>query len=173
MSINYITNEVRALKGVETDFIETCHLVEASEVRRFHQALMDDSPRYWGEGNSRYGGPVAPFGFPVHAMRRAPSASDPLSAMSDPNFDGIDRSLLRPGLPPVPVPLTRLLNGGYEYRLFRYANINDRILVKSRYIDIYQRAGKTGEMVFLVIEDTYVNQRREKLIKTINTMIMR
>jgi len=172
MSTNYITDDIKALIGAETGLIEAGHPVEGSEIRRFHHAIMDAAPRYWGDESGRYGGAVAPPGFPVHAHRRAAKSADPLDQAGEPDFDGVSRSL-REGLPAVNVPLPRLLNGGYEYELFQYAKVNDRIFVKSRYEDIYQRDGKTGPMVFILIEDTYLNQRNEPLVKTKNTIILR
>ena len=59
------------------------------------------------------------------------------------------------GLPPVKVPLPRLLNGGYEYELFRYARIGERIYRSSTYLDIYQRDGRSGPMVFVIAADTF------------------
>ena len=43
----YITEEVRALIGKESEPITAFHAVESSEVRRFIQAIMDDDPIYW------------------------------------------------------------------------------------------------------------------------------
>jgi hypothetical protein len=110
--------------------------------------------------------------FPVHAFRRPSDAPDPLDAMGDPDFDGRNRRM-RPGLPPVAVPLVRLLNGDCDYEFFRYARHGERIFCKSRFKDIYQRDGKTATMVFVVIEDLYTNERGEPLIKTTNTVILR
>lgn len=170
---DYVTPEVRALIGAEAPPLEAGHPVEASEVRRFHQAVMDDAPRYWDSAAAtRYGGPVAPIGFPVHAFRRDADGPDPLDAMDQPDFDGVDRRL-RPGLPPVLVPLKRLMNGGYEYELFRCARPGERIVVRSRYADIYQRNGRTGPIVFVVIEDTYETDCGERLLRSTNTMILR
>ena len=160
MSVNYITDEVKAVIGAESEPMEAYHPVEPSEVRRFHHATMDPARRYWDAEwakRSRYGGLVAP---------------DPLDQMGDPNFDGRNRRM-RPGLPPVEVPLVRLLNGGYDYEFFRYARHGERLFVKSRFKDIYQRDGKTGTMVFVVIEDLYSNERGEPLLKTTNTLILR
>jgi hypothetical protein len=92
--------------------------------------------------------------------------------MGDPDFDGRNRRM-RPGLPPVEVPLVRLLNGGYDYEFFRYARHGERPFVKSRFKDIYQRDGKSGTLVFVVIEDLYSNERRESLLKTTNMLILR
>jgi hypothetical protein len=36
-----------------------------------------------------------------------------------------------------------------------------------------QRDGKSGPMVFVIIEETYVNEKGEKLLKVTNTQIMR
>jgi acyl dehydratase len=175
MSVNYITDEVKAVIGAESEPIEACHPVDASEVRRFHHAVMDPAPRYWDKdwaGKSRYGGVVAPPAFPVHAFRRTPEAADPLDRMGDPDFDGRNRRM-RPGLPPVEVPLVRLLNAGYDYEFFRYARQGERIFCKSRFKDIYQRDGKSGTMVFVVIEDRYTNEHGDPLITTTNTLLLR
>jgi hypothetical protein len=170
---DYITPEVKAIIGAEAPPLEAQHPVEASEARRFHQALMDNSPRYWDPAAAtRYGGPVAPIGFPVHAIRRGEDEPDPLQAMEQADYDGVDRRL-RPGLPPVLVPLKRLMNGGYEYELFRYAHPGERIRVRSRYADIYQRNGRTGPIVLVVIEDTYETDRGEPLLRSTNTIILR
>ena len=63
MSVNYITDEVKAVIGAESEPVEAYHAVESSEVRRFHHATMDPAPRYWDRDwakKSRYGGIVAP-----------------------------------------------------------------------------------------------------------------
>ena len=172
VEIDYITDDVKALIGLESEFVEMPHAVEASEVRRFHHASMDNSPRYWDAAASRYGGPVAPLGFPVQMLRRHPDAEDPLGDMADPDNDALDRRL-RPGLPAVEVPLKRLLNGGYSYRFYRYAEIGDRIRIKSRYRDIYQRSGRSGVMVIIEIEDEYVTGEGAPLLTSTNTIILR
>ncbi len=175
MSPNYITDEVKALIGMASPPVEATHPVEAGEVRRFHQATMDEAPRYWDADwakQSRYGARVAPPAFPVHAFRRAAGTADPLGAMGERDFDGLNRQL-RPGLPPVKVPLVRLLNGGYDYEFYRYAHLGERIFCKSRYKDIYQRDGKSGPMVFILMEDTYTNESGDLLLRTTNSIILR
>lgn len=170
---DYITPEVRAIIGAEAPPIVAHHAVEASEVRRFHQALIDNAPRYWDLARAgRYGGTVAPIGFPVHVFRRKEGEPDPLERMDEPDYDGVDRAL-RPGLPAVQVPLKRLMNGGYDYELFRHPKVGERIVLKSRYADIYQRNGRTGPIVFVVIEDSYETDRGEPLLRSTNTMILR
>ena len=174
MSESYITPAVRAVIGASNGPLLACHPVEASEVRRFYQAVMDPAPRYWDERwakSSRYGGLVAPPAFPTHAFRRGPTEADPLDRMEEPDFDGNTRSFR--GLPPVEVPLTRLLNGGYEYEFLRYARIGEPIYRSSSYLDIYQRAGRSGPMVFVVVADTYTGEAGARLIETVTTTILR
>jgi acyl dehydratase len=156
MRVNYVTDEVKAVIGAHNGPVLAYHPVEASEVRRFFQATMDPSPRYWDAAwasTSRYGGLVAPPAFPPLSFRRAPTDTDPLDNMTDPDFDGHVRSFR--GLPPVNVPLVRLLNGGYEYEFYRYARIVERIYRSSTYLDIYQREGRSGTMVFVIAADMF------------------
>jgi acyl dehydratase len=174
MRENYITDEVKAVIGARNGPVLAYHPVEASEVRRFHQATMDPSPRYWDETwakSSRYGGLVAPPAFPPFAFRRAPTEPDPLGRMTEPDFDGYARNFR--GLPPVKVPLPRLLNGGYEYEFFRYARIGERIYRSSTYRDIYQRDGRSGPMVFVIVADSYTTDGNVPLVNTTTTTILR
>jgi hypothetical protein len=79
----------------------------------------------------------------------------------------------RGGLPPISVPLVRVLNGGVEAEFLALAEHGDRITQQTRYADIYEREGRTGHMVFTVTETTYTNQRGQVLAKIRNTMIRR
>jgi hypothetical protein len=170
-----LSPSVLALIGVAAPPLDATHPIEAGEVRRFHHATMDAAPRYWdpaSPGARRAGGVVAPPGFPVHVVRRAAAAPDPLDAADGGGLGGFGRTL-RPGLPPIDLPLTRLLNGGYEYELFRYARPGERVVARSRYQDIYERAGRDGPMVFVVIEDAYDTADGEPLLRVTNTMILR
>jgi acyl dehydratase len=175
MSVNYITDDVKALIGARNGPVLATHPVEASEVRRFFQAIMDPSQRYWDEAwakTSRYGGPVAPPAFPPFAFRRAPAEPDPLDRMSsDPDFDGLPRGYR--GLPPVPVPLPRLLNGGYEYEFYRYARVGERIYRSSTYLDIYQREGRSGPMVFVITAQMFTTDNNVPLVTATTTTILR
>ena len=83
MTVNHITDAVRAIIGACSDWVEAPHPVESSELRRFHQATMDPARRYWDKAfaeASRYGGVVAPPAFPVQRStahswaKRAPAA---------------------------------------------------------------------------------------------------
>ena len=97
---------------------------------------------------------------------------DPLAETGDPDFDGLSRSL-RPGLAPLPVPLSGVLNGGYEYEFYSFAKHGERILCRSAYRDVSQNKGKSGIIVFVLIEDEFKSADDRPLLKSLNTMIMR
>ena len=171
----YVTDAIKSLVGQRSGLYPATHDVMPSEVRRFFHATMDENPYFWDEEaakKSRYGGLIAPLGYPVHAFRRSPDAPDPLTNADNPDFDGSRRSF-RPGLPPVEIPLSGVLNGGYEYEFFRYARHGDRIFRTSSYKDIYQRPGKNGPMVFVILEDLFVDENERPYLRAVNTSIMR
>jgi acyl dehydratase len=137
---------------------------------------MDSDPIYWDEESAsatRYGGVVAPPLYPLHALRVHPGAPDPFArAATDPDFDGSVRGVMK-GLKPLPIPLTRVLNGGNEVEIYQLARPGEKIRVKSKYLDIYQKEGRTGTMVFLLTETIYTNEKGDLLLKAIQTRIMR
>jgi acyl dehydratase len=173
---NYITDEVKGLIGRETAWIEACDAVEQGAIRRFHQAVMDDDPIFWKDEyavKTKYGGVVAPPLFPLHAKRRASGTPDPLDRVSgDPDFDGVTRDFGL-ALPAISIPLPRLLNGGNQVEVYQLARPGDRIRAKSKYVDIYQKEGKSGPLVFILVETVYCNQKGETLLKALQTHILR
>jgi acyl dehydratase len=177
MEDTYITPEIEALIGLE-GHPQTCwEPVERSEVRRFAEAVMDDDPIFWNDAyakQTRYGSVVAPPLFPLFAHRRPPGSADPLArAVTEPDFDGFV-GLLTTGLPPVPLPmLPRLLNGGNEVELYRLPKLGERITARAKYLDIYEKTGRSGTMVFIVVETRYTNQHDELLMISRLTLIRR
>lgn len=173
---NYITDDVKGMIGYETDWIEAYDSVDGSALRRFHQAVMDDDPVYWKSEHAvttKYRGLVAPPLFPLHAFRRPPGTPDPLRRVTeDPDFDGVTRDFGL-GLPPPPIPLPRLMNAGNEVVVCRLARPEDRIRARSRYVDIYQKEGKSGPLVFILVETVYRNHKDETLLKSLQTIVLR
>ena len=177
MDQSYLTPGIKTLIGMEGE-PQTCwEPVERSEVRRFAQAVMDDDPVFWDDAyvsNTRYREVVAPPLFPLFVQRRLPGSADPLATTySNPDFDGFE-GLMVTGLPPVDLPnLPRLLNGGNEVEFYQLANLGDRITARSKYLDIYEKTGRSGTMVFIVIETRYTNQRDDLLMISRVTLIRR
>jgi N-terminal half of MaoC dehydratase len=177
MDDSHITPEIKALIGTEGEPQISSEPVEHSEVRRFAQAVMDDDPIFWNAThvkNTRYSAVVAPPLFPLFAHRRPPGSSDPLApAATDPDFDGF-MGLLTTGLPPVPLPmLPRLLNGGNEVEFYQLPKLGDYITARAKYLDIYEKTGRSGPMVFIVVETRYTNQLDELLMISRLTLIRR
>jgi N-terminal half of MaoC dehydratase len=176
MSRDYITPAVKAITGIWSPWIEAGHPVESSEVRRFYQGTMDFNPNYFDAARaaqSRYGGLIAPPAFVVHLFRRRPDDfGDPFDQPGDPDFDGLSRRF-REQLPRVPVPLSGSLNGGYEHEFASYVKIGEWVRCRSRYRDIFQRDGKAGPIVFVLVEDDFATREGRPILRSVNTAIMR
>ncbi len=175
---NYLTDEVLALIGVESEPIHAYDAVEHGAIRRHCQAIMDDDPMYWDDeqaANGRYGGVVAPPLFPLHAIRRPPGTPDPLDqATEDPDYDGAGQGLsARLGLPRLPLKLNRMLNGGNDVEVLALARPGDRIVARSRYKDVFQKEGKSGPLVFVIVETTYSTADGHALLISRQTQVWR
>lgn len=176
MTNKLLTPEIEAFVGVESDDETACDPVEAGAVRRFAQAIMDGDAAYQdGEAarSSRYGGPIAPPLFPMTMFRLPFGSPDPLlERADDPDFDGIVGSTSQ-GLPPLPVKNLSLLNAGTEVDLFRYARHGEVVKSRSRYEEIYEKEGRSGPMLFVVIGTEYANEAGEILMRVKKTQIRR
>lgn len=172
-----VTAEVRAWIGRTAGPFQAPEAVEGGAIRRFAQAALDDDPLFWDHGyaaQTRFGGIVAPPLFPLYLFRTPAGSPDPLDRSSAPDFDGTaDNFLVRFGLPPLPIPLVRFLNGGNRTRFHGNARIGDRIMARSRYLDVYEKRGARGPMVFGIVEATFTNQRDEVLLTCQQTLIWR
>jgi acyl dehydratase len=51
--------------------------------------------------------------------------------------------------------------------------LGDRITARAKYLDISEKTGRSGTMVFIVIETRYTNQREELLMISRVTLIRR
>lgn len=171
----YITDEVRALIGAESQELVACDPVERGSIRRMSQATMDADPMFSDDAQARetrYGSVVAPPLFPVHMFNRAPGEPDTLErAWEDPDYDGARGPTGLFKLPAVPIPLKRLLNAGVEVEFHKYARPGDVVSVVNRYADIFQKQGKKGPMVFVVVERHFRNQNREPLMTFKQTLV--
>ena len=170
-----LTDEHRALIGTVGEPVTAPVPLTEETLRRFTQAVMDPSPLSWdveAATASRYGGLVAPPLYPLHAMTRPAGSPDPLDRLADdPDWDGTVFS--RTGLPPVELPLKRLVNGGTEATFHRLARVGDVITAQHRYADISEREGRSGPMVIVATETRYTNQNGELLAVVTRSAIWR
>ncbi len=65
------------------------------------------------------------------------------------------------------------LNGGNRFEYFAPVMIGDQVTSKGRVIDVYDKAGSSGNMLFIIFETEYTNQRGELVAKVRGTMIRR
>lgn len=151
--------------------------LERDSIRRFVQAVMDTDPVYWNEAvaqESRYGGLVAPPLYPLHAFRPRADAPDALEpARLDPEHDGATGIGSRFGLPPIPSPFKRLLNGGNEMEIYRCLHLGERAVAKPRYAKLELKQGKSGEMLLVVVETRFETEAGELLLINRQTLIWR
>ncbi|MGH7966214.1 MAG: MaoC family dehydratase N-terminal domain-containing protein [Candidatus Binatia bacterium] len=150
-----ITDEMRAWIGKETP----SWTVEATrlDITRFAVATDDLNPCYLDEEQarrSRYDGLIAP---PLFYM----------APLSNP----VPENALRPdGLPyegkfPIPPsPLPRVMDGGTEIEFFAPIRAGDTLTGRCKIVDIHQKDGRSGPLIFVVRQTTYTNQKGEVVV---------
>ena len=65
------------------------------------------------------------------------------------------------------------LNGGNRFEYFAPVMIGDEITARGHVADVYDKSGASGEMLFIVFETQYTNQRGELVAKVRGTVIRR
>ena len=129
-----ITQEMRDAIGVESDPV--AYEVEKGALIKFAQAIGDPNPIFNDEEvarSTRYRGLVAP---PTFLRSMIPA---------------------RPKVEP-PSPYPAGLDGGSEWEYFEPVRPGDRITVTTKIVDMFERRGQLGDMLFIIRETRYVNQ---------------
>lgn len=124
--------------------------VEKGAIRKYAYAVMTDNPLYLDENYARSQG---------HGSVLAP----PLFLCGVP-----PKELL----PVVPEDLT-VVHGEDDWELFRPVHAGDVIRREGRLVDITERSGRTGSMVFVTTETDFINQRGERVARYRATSIFR
>jgi hypothetical protein len=65
------------------------------------------------------------------------------------------------------------LNGGNRFEYFAPVMIGDQITAKGRIVDVYDKAGSSGNLLFIIFETDYTNQNGELVARLRGTMIRR
>jgi acyl dehydratase len=129
-----ISDEMRAAINVESE--PYTNAVEQGAIEKFARAIGDTNPLFSDEAaarKSRYGGIIAPPTF-FRSLRSGPSKVD------------------------VQSPYPANLDGGSEWEYFEPVRPGDRITVTTYLANAFERAGRLGDMLFMVRETKYVNQ---------------
>ena len=124
--------------------------VEKGHIRAFALAIEDPNPLWNDEATARetrYGGMVGPPTF-LRAIR-----TERLQEL------------------PADFPFNRPLDGGSEWEYFEPVRPGDRIAAVTKIIDIFDKMGKLGQMVFVVTETTYTNQLSQVVATQKNSSI--
>jgi hydroxyacyl-ACP dehydratase HTD2-like protein with hotdog domain len=174
-SSEVLTEELLALVGVCGPELTAPVPLQSDTLRRFCHAAMETDPIHLDVAAARAAGYpdlVAPPLYPLHAFPRPADTPDPLRTLrDDPDWDGIE--LVEDGLPPLQIGLERLLNGGVEAEIHGLAHLGDTIVCQSRYADIRERSGRSGPMVFVIVETDYRTTAGRPLLRVRTTMIAR
>ena len=154
-----IVDELRGLTGIMTEPV--INEVERGAIRRYAEAVGDPNPLYCDveyARNSSYGQIICPpgfFGWPTTV------SSGVMEVMGT-----LFGALFRAGL-------VRILDGGRAYEFFLPVRAGDTLAWYAKFIDVSEREGKSGKMVFLTTEITYVNQNGDLVAKVRPTFIAR
>ena len=65
------------------------------------------------------------------------------------------------------------LNGGNQFEYFAPVMIGDQITAKGRIVDVYDKPGSGGDLLFIIFESDYSNQRGELVARLRGTAIRR
>lgn len=127
--------------------------VEREAIRRFSEAIMEEPSNFFGGEHPQGNGTaqvVAPLTFPLYNCR-----------------SGIDRDFQ------IPLSAPRRIRGSDEFQFLAPVHVGDEIRATTKILDIYEREGRTGKMVFIVTETNYVNQKGETVMVNRATVIRR
>jgi len=134
--------------------------VEKGAIRKFADAVDDRNPLYWDEEyarSSRYGSIIAPpgfFGWPTQGggLETGAVMAKVLNAVFESG-------------------MMRVLDGGIEFDFYIPVRAGDTLIVYGQFVDARERTGKTGKMLFLTMEQTYLNQNGDMVAKGRATLI--
>ena len=65
------------------------------------------------------------------------------------------------------------LNGGNRFEYFEPVRVGDRITATGRVADVYEKAGSSGSLLFIIFETDYVNQDGRTVARLRGTAIRR
>jgi acyl dehydratase len=144
--------------------------VTGRDIRHFALAIDDPNPIYYDENaakKGKYGGLVAPPGYVCSADRN----SSLEKRVKDLGEDGILQGDFM-AIPEIPnIWALGWVRAGEEYEFYRPVRVGDRVSTKCKLIDMYEKEGKSGKLVFAISEFTFRNQNGDLLATQRITMI--
>lgn len=138
-----VTDKIRSLIG---QFSEPVILkVERGAITRYADAIADLNPLYRDAEyarNSRYGELICPpgfFGWPIKGGGVEMTMGKVVGAVAE-------------------AGLLRILDGGAEFEFYIPVRAGDTLTTYGQLIDVREKEGRTGKMLFLTLEQKYLNQ---------------
>lgn len=134
--------------------------VEAGSITRYADAIEDPNPLYRDveyARKSRYGNIICPpgfFGWPIKGGGL--EAGEVMAKVLGAVFES---------------GLVRILDGGVEFDFYIPIRAGDTLIVYGKFADVRERVGKSGKMLFLTMEQTYLNQNGDTVAKARLTII--
>ena len=161
LELPYMTDEAKGWIGHET--VEVSDPVSLRQIREYLAGTDDWNPLYYDEEYAKrtpYGGIIAPRMFYRVPLRKVL----PESALQE---DGQypDRS--------VPGVFGRSMAGGQEVEVFEPVRPGDVLTLTTTVLDIYEKQGRSGRLIFQVNRESYSNQRGEQVAVEIKMLIFR
>jgi acyl dehydratase len=153
--------------GMETE-TQTGEIVSKRDIRRYALAIDDPNPAYYDHKaakKGKYGKMASPPGYVCWAVQ------DPKleKRVQDLDEDGLSNFV---GVPEFPNAWSLgWVRAGEEYEFFKPVFEGDQISVKVKLLDVYEKEGRSGHLIFTNSEATYTNQNGELLAKQKITMI--
>lgn len=142
--------------------------VSARDIRRYALAIDDPNPIYFDERaakKGKYGGLTAPLAYVIWAVGVPGSEK----AVKDLGEDGLASFI---GVPEIPGVWTLgWVRGGDEFEFFKPVRVDDRVTVNGKIVEMKEKDGKSGKLVFVTSEFTYTNQNGDLLARQRVAMI--
>lgn len=142
-----ITHSLRSAIGVFSDPV--FYKVDKDVIAQFARAIGDCNPIYTDESHarsSRHGRIIAPPTF--------------LRSM-EPPLPGETYSISYP----------EVFDGGSKWEYFEFVGEGDTVSVSTKIIDLKERKGSLGPMLFIIRETIYINQMNKKVALQRSTYI--
>jgi len=138
-----ISDEIQSMIGLWSEPVVL--EVERGAIARLADAIDDPNPLYRDEEyakNSKYGGIIAPpgfFGWPVGGGDIEAGMSRVVGAVAE-------------------AGMLRILDGGIELNFMVPVRAGDTLVTYGKLADVREKQTSQGKMLFLIIEQKYLNQ---------------
>lgn len=146
--------------GIESEPV--VYSIDAGAIKFFAESLMDPDPLYWDEGYAKateHGRIVAPPTFYGGATSvRNMRADDPRTVSAA----------------YVPVPPGWVgLYAGDDFEFLAPIQPGDTLTCREKVVDIYERQGRSGHLIFVVREKDFTNQHGQLALVRRGTIVYR